>query len=62
MQHDNMKIQKRREYYLFSPWLRIFHWVMVDSIIVLFVTAFSRAFGKDASTRIPSTSRSTICC
>ena len=38
MEHDNMKIQKRREYYLFSPWLRIFHWIMVDSIIVLFVT------------------------
>lgn len=32
------RIQQRRAYYLFSPWLRIFHWVMVDSIIVLFVT------------------------
>ena len=27
-----------RVYYLFSPFLRIFHWIMVDSIIVLFVT------------------------
>lgn len=34
----NTKIQQRRIYYLFSPWLRIFHWIMVDSIIVLFVT------------------------
>ena len=34
----NTKIQQRRVYYIFSPWLRIFHWIMVDSIIVLFVT------------------------
>ncbi len=34
----NTKIQERRVYYLFSPWLRIFHWIMVDAIIVLFVT------------------------
>lgn len=33
-----MKTVERRVYYLFSPWLRIFHWVMVDSIIILFVT------------------------
>jgi len=30
--------QKRRVYYLFSPFLRIFHWIMVVSIIALFVT------------------------
>ena len=34
------EIVQRRMYYLFSPWLRIFHWIMVDSIIVLFVTGF----------------------
>lgn len=27
-----------KEYYVYSPWLRIFHWVMVGSIIVLFFT------------------------
>jgi Ni/Fe-hydrogenase 1 B-type cytochrome subunit len=32
------EVVPRRVYYLFSPFLRIFHWVMVDSIIVLFVT------------------------
>lgn len=34
------EIVQRRMYYLFSPWLRMFHWIMVDSIIVLFVTGF----------------------
>ena len=29
---------QRKIFYLFSPFLRIFHWVMVDSIIVLFLT------------------------
>lgn len=29
---------KRKEYYIFSPFLRIFHWIMVVSIAVLFVT------------------------
>ena len=33
-----MKEVVRREYYLFSPWLRIFHWIMVVAICVLFVT------------------------
>jgi len=28
----------RKVYYLFSPFLRIFHWIMVISIVVLFVT------------------------
>ena len=32
------EVVQRRVYYLFSPFLRIFHWIMVDSIIVLFVT------------------------
>ena len=34
------EVVQRRMYYLFSPWLRLFHWIMVDSIIVLFVTGF----------------------
>lgn len=33
-----MKEEKRKIYYLFSPYLRIFHWIMVLAIIVLFVT------------------------
>jgi Ni/Fe-hydrogenase 1 B-type cytochrome subunit len=33
-----MKEVPRRIYYLFSPFLRIFHWVMVVAIVVLFVT------------------------
>lgn len=34
------EVVQRRMYYLFSPWLRFFHWVMVDSIVVLFITGF----------------------
>ena len=29
---------KRKEYYIFSPFLRIFHWIMVAMILVLFFT------------------------
>ena len=35
-----MKQEVRKEYYLFSPFLRIFHWLMVAAIIVLFITGF----------------------
>lgn len=33
-----MKEEKRKIYYLFSPYLRIFHWIMVLAIVVLFIT------------------------
>ena len=33
-----VKDVKRKEYYIFSPFLRIFHWIMVVSIVILFVT------------------------
>ena len=33
-----VKVVKRREYYIFSPFLRIFHWIMVAMILVLFFT------------------------
>ena len=33
-----MKEEKRKVYYLFSPFLRIFHWIMVLSIVTLFIT------------------------
>ena len=34
----SVKDVKRKEYYLFSPFLRIFHWLMVVMILVLFAT------------------------
>lgn len=34
----SVKDVKRKEYYIFSPFLRIFHWIMVVSILVLFGT------------------------
>ncbi len=34
----SVKDVKRKEYYIFSPFLRIFHWIMVVSIVVLFAT------------------------
>lgn len=33
-----MSKEQLRIYYLFSPFLRIFHWIMVLSILVLFIT------------------------
>jgi Ni/Fe-hydrogenase 1 B-type cytochrome subunit len=33
-----MSKEHLKEYYVFSPWLRIFHWLMVISIVVLFFT------------------------
>jgi Ni/Fe-hydrogenase 1 B-type cytochrome subunit len=33
-----MKEQLMKPYYLFSPELRIFHWVMVMSVVILFLT------------------------
>ena len=34
----SVKEVNRREYYIFSPFLRIFHWIMVVMILVLFAT------------------------
>ncbi len=34
----SVKEVKRKEFYLFSPFLRIFHWIMASQIVVLFVT------------------------
>jgi Ni/Fe-hydrogenase 1 B-type cytochrome subunit len=33
-----MKEVTRKVYYLFSPWLRIFHWIMAACIVTLFAT------------------------
>ena len=38
MKTKTVKDVQRKEYYLFSPFLRIFHWIMVASILILFVT------------------------
>jgi len=38
MSEEIMKEEKRKVYYVFSPFLRIFHWIMAISIVVLFVT------------------------
>ncbi len=27
-----------KEYYIYSPWLRLFHWLMVGSVVILFAT------------------------
>ncbi len=34
----SVKEVKRKEYYIFSPFLRIFHWIMVCAIVILFFT------------------------
>ena len=34
----SVKDVKRKEYYIFSPFLRIFHWIMASQIVVLFAT------------------------
>lgn len=33
-----MQEKRKKSYYVFSPWLRSFHWIMVLSIITLFFT------------------------
>lgn len=38
MAEETMKEEKRKTYYIFSPFLRIFHWIMAISITVLFIT------------------------
>ena len=37
-QIHHMKEVERKEFYLFSPFLRIFHWIMVVMILILFGT------------------------
>ena len=45
---------KRKEYYLFSPFLRIFHWIMVVSICVLFGTGLLITKPVDAVSTEPT--------
>lgn len=34
----SVKAVNRKEYYIFSPFLRIFHWIMASQIVILFAT------------------------
>ena len=34
----SVKEVNRKEYYIFSPFLRIFHWIMASQIVILFAT------------------------
>ena len=44
---------KRKEYYIFSPFLRIFHWIMVAMILVLFFTGIVIAKPLNVTTTEP---------
>lgn len=48
-----MKEVNRKEYYIFSPFLRIFHWIMVVMILVLFVTGLLIAKPMEVLTQEP---------
>lgn len=43
----------RKEYYIFSPFLRIFHWIMVAMILILFVTGLLITKPMNVSTTEP---------
>ncbi|MCR5833682.1 MAG: Ni/Fe-hydrogenase, b-type cytochrome subunit [Selenomonadaceae bacterium] len=38
MANKSVKEVNRKEYYIFSPFLRIFHWIMASQIVILFAT------------------------
>ena len=48
-----MKEIKRKEYYIFSPFLRVFHWIMVAMIVTLFTTGILIAKPLQAITPEP---------
>ena len=48
-----MKEVKRKEFYLFSPFLRIFHWIMVAMILTLFFTGLLIAKPMEVLTAEP---------
>ena len=49
----SVKDVKRKEYYIFSPFLRIFHWIMVGAIVTLFFTGIWIAKPMNVSTTEP---------
>jgi len=48
-----VKEVKRKEYYIFSPFLRFFHWIMVGSIVTLFFTGLWITKPMNVSTTEP---------
>ena len=55
-----MKEVVLREYYLFSPFLRIFHWIMVCCIVTLFATGLMITQPWDIFASEPTTSGMTV--
>lgn len=51
-----MKEVKRKEFYLFSPFLRIFHWIMMSMILILFGTGIIIATPMQSLNLEPSAS------
>ena len=49
----SVKEVKRREYYIFSPFLRIFHWIMASQIVILFITGLLITKPMNVSTTEP---------
>ncbi len=49
----SVKDVKRKEYYIFSPFLRIFHWIMVGAITILFFTGLWITKPMNVSTTEP---------
>lgn len=49
----SVKEVKRKEYYIFSPFLRIFHWIMVIAIVILFFTGLWITKPMNVSTTEP---------
>lgn len=49
----SVKEVKRKEYYIFSPFLRIFHWIMVVAIVILFFTGLWITKPMNVSTTEP---------
>lgn len=55
-----MKEVVRREYYLFSPFLRCFHWIMVCCVVTLFATGLMITQPWDIFASEPSNSGMTV--
>ena len=49
----SVKDVKRKEYYIFSPFLRIFHWIMASQIVILFATGLLIAKPMDVAVTEP---------
>ena len=49
----SVKEVNRKEYYIFSPFLRIFHWIMVGAITILFFTGLWITKPMNVSTTEP---------